>query len=197
MGRRLNEEPCFWKGPAFETVFNPEGGFIKSETHHMLSQRVENQEGFGDLTATWDEVVIDTELMLHALQWDPAIVVPAFVYQDNGDESKTGIAKKMAAKMADAMMKEFNMDQPVPVVGVDTRLHVAAQPDVPGPFFYGKKYTTQTTTTTPRIEAACCQGGCEQSNQCFPKNEYCGQNKDNCQGCSGVWCPPPMHGTIV
>lgn len=178
------QPPCFWKGPAFDS----KNGFIKSETHKMMKQRLKNQEGE---IMQWDEVVLDAEIMLEELRRDPARVVPAMVYADSGDEALSGIAKRAAQHMAEKMQREFNMAAPVPVVGIDTQLHISAQPLVPGPFFFGQKYTTQTTTTTPRTTAGCCHGNCH--TDCKPPSDWCSWNAGNCEGsCDGKWCPAPL-----
>lgn len=189
---RSGDSPCFWKGPAFY----PKGGFIKSETHDMMSQRIANQKDYGDQVSTWDEVVLDAAILLEELRRDPAAVVSAMVYDDSGDVSKTGEAKKTAMRMAKKMQAEFNMNSPVPVVGVDTQLHVHAQPDIPGPFFYGEKMTTQTTTTTPRTGPACCFNSCDGT--CANAANFCGQSTGNCATCSGIWCTAEvLTNTIV
>jgi len=138
----IDDAPCYWKGPAWSKT----GVTTKSETHKMMSQRIRNQRDDVEAVSAWNEVVIDLRVLLSELRQDPARVVLAMVYQDGGDSLKTQLAIKTAAMMAKDMQEEFNMDQPVPVVGVDTTLHIHSRPDVPGPFFNGMTTTQESFT---------------------------------------------------
>jgi hypothetical protein len=186
--RRSGDSPCFWKGPAFYT----QNGFGASETHKMLSQRVRNQKDYWDQMTSWDEVVIDAELLLKELQSDPAQAIVAMVYEKNQDTQKNSESIRTAKRMAAQMQKEFDMDEPVPVVGVDTTIDAMAK-EVDGPFFFGKAPTTVPTTTLPPDGPMCCWGGC--SGTC--QKGFCGASKTQCKSCGGEWCQfdPPV--TVV
>jgi len=166
--------PCYWKGPAFSTN---KSEVTKSESHQMLKQRIRNQEGIADMMTTWDEVVIDAEMLQEELELDPAVIVPAVLYHWSPDHAHTDIAFAAATKIALDMQVEFNMPEPVPVIGVDVSANVTAG-DVNKPFFAGLR--------PDKPEGNCCWGGCS-AGSC--KAGYCSEAQENCEvNCGGEWC---------
>lgn len=115
--------PCFWKGPAYS-------GDGASETHKMLDQRIKHQGKDANMTATWDEVVIDAALLLNAIKRDPATAIPAMVWRKSADLVDNKVQHAAAVELAAAMQKEFEMAAPVPVIGVDISVDVTKK----GPF---------------------------------------------------------------
>jgi hypothetical protein len=170
--------PCFWKGPAFDPRAQAQG-FGESETHEMLEQRIRNQHDIYDRMTTWDEVVIDAELLYNELVRDPARAVIAMLYHWSPDFRKTDIAKGAALAMALEMQKEFNMSEPVPLVAVDVTMNVTADL-TRGPFFFGRHPNPD--------QGPCCWNGCD-AGSCNKDGEWCGENSGNCASCGGDWCP--------
>jgi len=176
--------PCFWKGPAFDRA----KGFGESESHEMLEQRIRNQHKIYDLMTTWDEVVIDAELLYDELVRDPARAVIAMLYHWSPDFRKTDIAKEAALAMAMEMQKEFNMSEPVPLVAVDTTMNIT-EDLTRGPFFFGRHPNPD--------QGPCCWNGCD-AGSCNKEGEWCGEAEGNCVSCGGEWCPSSaMLGDVV
>lgn len=97
---------CAYKGPSFYK----ETGYIADDTFEMLKWRANNMR-----TANYNELIIDGELMIQELNFNPAGTIPAIVYTSTGGNS----ARQAAVQMALAMQTTWGMSAPVPVIKID------------------------------------------------------------------------------
>jgi len=110
---------CFWKGAAYY----PPDGLIEDDLWNMLKWRSDHQTGgAGDRTnlGFWNEVVLDGEQFLKALDVDAAAVVLAMVY-NTADPNGKSFAKRMSRDMAN----EYKLDNPVPIIGLNVGVDVS------------------------------------------------------------------------
>lgn len=116
-----NVPQCYYKGPAFYP-----GTTTASETREMLTRRMTSQVTNHSYDTErykpeyWNEVVLDANVVLEALQAKAAAVVVAIVYAPT--------FKQLAQALADNMKTQYNMSMPVPVILFDTTVNVTTTP---------------------------------------------------------------------
>jgi hypothetical protein len=100
---------CFFRGVA---LAKDSPG--KSDLRAMVNHRMEMELKHGDY-ATWNEVVLDNQLLIPAIWKDPAAAIPAFLVTKSSGNGGLGIAK--------AMQKEFHeyfkFEDTIPIVQVN------------------------------------------------------------------------------
>jgi len=113
---QIHGAECFWKGPAWYK----ENGLVLDDTFSMLKWRDDHEKGqsgqFPDLRAL-NEVIIDGEELLEALDVDAAATVLAMVYKTD-EPGARDIANAMSMQMA----AEYRLASPVPLIGIDMKV---------------------------------------------------------------------------
>jgi hypothetical protein len=123
------DDQCYWMGAGFYP-----GNDHPDELRKMIDQRLTNQKGKASLVQTWNEIVLDVELIHQELLQQPALVIPAMLWvQKENDEQWNEIAQQEAQAMAIKFKEDYHMPEPVPVIAVQSWLDVTVK-NFKGPF---------------------------------------------------------------
>merc|ERR1719215_1122707 len=110
-----------------------DGGAVNADadqTRSMVKARLLRQDGSdsNDRLEYWNEVVIDEHLLLQQLRRDPALVIPAFVYDRH---NPAGI--NYARRMRDDYAREWSVTREIPLIAIDAQVDVSTGA---GPFVF-------------------------------------------------------------
>lgn len=133
-GQTHYPQTCFWKGPAFNSSATP--GLphdavqnSPDQLRSMMAQRVRGQNGTTmdgiPLRGYWNEVTIDGKILETMLSMNPNLAIAAFVYEQGNPQ-----ARLWAEEFNNQLEADYG--HKVMVVGLDTRMNVAAANE--GPF---------------------------------------------------------------
>mmetsp|Transcript_55811 Transcript_55811/g.133020 ORF Transcript_55811/g.133020 Transcript_55811/m.133020 type:complete len:370 (+) Transcript_55811:101-1210(+) len=114
------EPQCLFPGPAIN--YHGQDDYEPSKEslqylRQMVKARVERNDGHdpeGPNIEKWNEIVIDELLFLPELWYDPALMIPAFVYP----KSKATEARSVAQSMVDSFSKDLQVP-PIPLLMID------------------------------------------------------------------------------
>lgn len=125
------DDQCYWKGPGFYPPHEH-----PDELRKMIDQRLENQKGSKELMQTWNEVVLDVELIHEELLSQPALAIPAIIWvKKESDDQWNFASRQQAVDMAKKLQADYDMPEAVPVIGVQDWLDVTVK-GFKGPFLF-------------------------------------------------------------